>query len=1236
MKQFLRNTLVVIVMVCLATQVRAGVYIDDSWSDTTRTDPATYSENGTDFDADGDIESAWFTSSAAALSAAGHNLTLTMSSSAIQSLTYFTSNSVGPAHLDLGDTLVATLHITFSSLAASPSSAGFRIGVFDFADSTLSPKRVANDASITSNNSLGNGVQGYSLFQTMGTTFSSTSPMDVRKRTGLADSALLGTSGDWTSLATGPGNTNGFGGFVNGVNYTLQISLQRSTLTSMVVTVSWLNPTNSATLTTTATDTSAVNTNFDAIALRPANAAGSATTITFTEARVELIPGATSPAVGIDPQDQDIFQGQDASFSVVAAGTTPLYYLWYYTNSPLNTATNASLVVTNAQVGDAGGYSVVVSNAYGSVTSAVAQLTVSIPDPPSITTQPQDQINVTPGSTVAFTVSAGGSEPLNYQWYYNTSNLLAGATSPALTITNVQLASAGSYSVTVSNIAGSATSSNAMLTVDTSPVAPAFINQPASQVVVSGNTVTFSATASGTTPIDYQWYKNGSLIPAATLSSLPLINVQTTDGGSYSLVASNSVGTATSSNAQLTVTAAIPIINSAYNLTGFGNATRGGGIIPDTDPAYRKCFTPLDFVRAISNSTKTANAVKVIEVMNDLDLGFTEVGATVQGVGPLRAAKPVLLHPRLMVTGVSIIDIQAKSPLTIFSANGSTIRHAKLNVKGTSNIMIRNLKFDEMWEWDEDSKGAYDGNDWDFITLGDGGGTVSNVWIDHCTFTKAYDGIVDIKGGANHLTFSWCKYTGDDGATNPNSFVWQQINALESNKSSYAMYNSLRTFSGLSATDIVTIIQGHDKTHLMGANSGDTENNNLSATFHHQWFINPWDRCVPRLRAGNVHDYNIFVDDTLAYAAKQFLTNHVVDSRYSFNPPLNGSISTENGALLVEKSVYLNCLWPLRDNQTDVTQTQYTGKILALDTTYLNPRDNSLTPHGNSTDPGSQLGPFQAITHLPFSWNLPGNQLPYTYTMDDPDQLQAIVTSPTGGAGAGVLTWNKTNWLATSYAPSAPIIYGDPQSQTVAPNNNATFTVAAVGSDTLFYQWFFNTSSAIANATNSTLTLASVQSTNAGTYSVLVSNSTGTATSALATLGVTTPLTAFQQWQQSHFGCTNNCPGSAATDDPDGDGMNNQAEFLAGTDPNNGASGLRIISVQPQGSNVAITWTTGGGSTNVVQATLGDGTGGYATNFGDISGPIPIPGSGDVTTNYTDVGGATNMPARFYRIRLGP
>ena len=96
------------------------------------------------------------------------------------------------------------------------------------------------------------------------------------------------------------------------------------------------------------------------------------------------------------------------------------------------------------------------------------------------------------------------------------------------------------------------------------------------------------------------------------------------------------------------------------------------------------------------------------------------------------------------------------------------------------------------------------------------------------------------------------------------------------------------------------------------------------------------------------------------------------------------------------------------------------------------------------------------------------------------------------------------------------------------------------------------------------------------------------------------------------------------------------AEFLAGTNPTNSVSALRIVSAVQQSNNVVITWTTTGGFTNAVQMAPGDVNGGYTTNFTDLSGPLVISGSGDVTTNYVDGGVATNVPSRFYRIRLVP
>jgi pectate lyase len=1096
--KYLRQIILTLTLVFgVAAPGYATVLVNDTWLDGTRTDPAspTYSENGTDTDADGNLESAWFRGGGGTLAPVGAGGPLRGSgygTSSASWTTYFTPEGSEVSLSGAGDQLKVTWIFTPSNLTANASQ-GLPVALVD----SPSGARVSSDASPGDA-----AYTGYGVYMNMAPTLGNSHPFRlVARNAGIA--ALLSSSGAWTGLADGA--TSGNHGYDSGTNYTFVMTITRNASSGLdivaTMTGGTLNGTGVASASYTDTTPNGSSYSFDTFAIRPSKETNAASQFDTSRFKVEFIPGASPPSIDLDPQDQSVLAGQNALFSVQASGTAPLSYQWYYnTNTVLTNATSSILTLTNVQLADAGGYSVVVTNGSGAITSAVAQLTVSLPVAPSIITQPQDQTNILPGATATFSVVAGGSEPLSYQWYYNANTLLTNATDSTLTLNNVQAANAGSYSVTVSNIAGGVVSSNAFLTVNSSPVAPTFISQPASQIVVAGSTVAFSAQAAGTAPISYQWNKNGTPVAGATSTSLTVTNVQTTNAGSYTLTASNSVGAATSDAAVLTVTTTVSVPWSAYNLTGFGRATTGGGVIPETDSAYVKVYTPMDLAVAIRSAYKTAGSVKVIEIMNDLDLGWKEVGTNVQSLdsNPFRSHNTPKLHPRLLNTGVSLIDIKPRNGLTIFSTNGAAIRHANFNLKSTANIIIRNLKFDEMWEWDEDSKGDYDGNDWDFITIGNGG-LVTNVWIDHCTFTKSYDGACDMKSKGRLVTFSWNKFAGDDGASNTNSFVWQQINSLESNKNSYAMYKSLRDYSGFSTTNIVTIIQGPQKTILMGANDLDDDNTNLMTTFHHQWYFNTWDR-LPRLRGGNVHNYNIYVDDTLGLAAKRLRDQHTVSSSYKFNPFLNGSISTESGAMLVEKSVYKDCLTPLRNNQTDPGDPRYTGKIMALDTIY---QKDSTFFRGNSTDPGgtNTLGPVQAAI-IPFSWNLPGNQLPYTYTMDDPGQLQAIVTNPTNGAGAGVLTWAKTNWLMTSYAATAPTIVADPLSQTHAAGQSITFIVVAGGSAPLRYQWYFNTNTAIPNATNMTLTLTNVQATNAGMYTAVVTNTAGTARSADALLTV--------------------------------------------------------------------------------------------------------------------------------------
>lgn len=104
--------------------------------------------------------------------------------------------------------------------------------------------------------------------------------------------------------------------------------------------------------------------------------------------------------------------------------------------------------------------------------------------------------------------------------------------------------------------------------------------------------------------------------------------------------------------------------------------------------------------------------------------------------------------------------------------------------------------------------------------------------------------------------------------------------------------------------------------------------------------------------------------------------------------------------------------------------------------------------------------------------------------------------------------------------------------------------------------------------------------------------------------------------------------------DPDGDGFTNLQEYLAGTDPTNSASVFCITSLAATGNDLLVSWKTGIGRTNALQATAGDGSGSYNTNnFTDIFTVTNTVGS---VTNYLDPGAATNFPSRFYRVRLVP
>jgi hypothetical protein len=189
------------------------------------------------------------------------------------------------------------------------------------------------------------------------------------------------------------------------------------------------------------------------------NSAGTTNTVMAT------LTVISNPVITLQPSNVTVYAGQPATFSVVATGPQPLYYQWQFGVNGTNIvgATNATLNLINVQPTAGGVYAVTVSSAYGAIVSSNALLNVLVV-PPFITTQPTNQA-VYVGDTARFTVVAGGTSPLNYQWSFNATNLV-GATNTALVMPNAQFNQSGDYSVLVSNPYGSNNSVTVTLTVN--------------------------------------------------------------------------------------------------------------------------------------------------------------------------------------------------------------------------------------------------------------------------------------------------------------------------------------------------------------------------------------------------------------------------------------------------------------------------------------------------------------------------------------------------------------------------------------------------------------------------------------------------------------------------------------------------------------------------------------------------------------------------------------------------
>lgn len=421
------------------------------------------------------------------------------------------------------------------------------------------------------------------------------------------------------------------------------------------------------------------------------------------------------PQITVPPTNQTVGVGDTVVFPVEATGTAPLHFQWQLNGTNYLHSfdlTNSELILTNVQLNEAGTYSIIVTNDYGSVTDS-ATLTVLTFAPQIVSAPPLFQTNGL-GTAFSLFINATGSPPLIYQWQFNGTNLTSkdkgytGVNSNALTFTDAQTNQSGNYTVIITNTWGLATTN---INETIMPLAPQITTPPASATNGVGNLSYFTVTATGTSPLRYQWQLNGTNLPnkspyiGATNSTLILTNVQLSEAGTYSIIVTNIYGSA-STNASLTVLSFPPVITNAsplFQTNGLGttfslfiNVTGSppliyqwqfnGTNLTSKSKGYTGVNTSsLTFTKAETNQS----GIYTVIVTNNFGLATTNINQTIMALAPEITVPPT---NQTVGTGNTItfpITATGTPPLRYrWQLNGTNL----VNRNGISGVTTKTLK----------------------------------------------------------------------------------------------------------------------------------------------------------------------------------------------------------------------------------------------------------------------------------------------------------------------------------------------------------------------------------------------------------------------------------------------------------------------------------------------------------------------------------------------------------------
>ena len=269
---------------------------------------------------------------------------------------------------------------------------------------------------------------------------------------------------------------------------------------------------------------------------------------------------------GVTPVAATAAVGQAVQFTARAIGQG-MSYQWKKGGRDIAGATLAVLNIESVQPEDQGTYEVEVRNESGAVSGKAVLVVNSV----SIGKQPES-VQAVSGRSVRFEVTAYGSGKLEYQWSRD-GVALVGGTGSVLELSNVDGLNAGVYGVEVRSGAAVVRSQSAVLTL----LNPVVINQAQmkaqERMLVGGELLRLEASASGTGPLEYKWYKNGALLSGVSGRVLEVPQATVSHAGTYTVVVSSGTG-AYGSSAE-----SVGVVIGAHRKPAIASMTPAGGVM---------------------------------------------------------------------------------------------------------------------------------------------------------------------------------------------------------------------------------------------------------------------------------------------------------------------------------------------------------------------------------------------------------------------------------------------------------------------------------------------------------------------------------------------------------------------------------------------------------------------------------------------------------------------------------